>query len=256
MNLTGGTPQALALIEKLKLSGNLIDVYDYQRLKGLNDYPCVTVEVMDDLDKKYGTNYHHHLLAIFVDENVSGEDLVSIYPEFAEKFNQETIQPTLIFINLATRQIFTCTRVHNGNISTSFLPHPSGISDINSTERFLFVDKDLAERTKLFEGMDYASVVTHLTAALENIAYADYNLVYREIDSGHVQTMLAKGADENGLFYKDSLDDDDEGISEEELNEVIQEIDDLQYSLSEGISSIADFFPARSISYENFARDD
>ena len=61
MKPIGGTPQALALIQKLTASGNLIDIYDRERIKALKEPSIITLEMMDEFDNKYGTNYHHHL---------------------------------------------------------------------------------------------------------------------------------------------------------------------------------------------------
>ena len=121
MKLTGGTPRALALIKKLNASGNLIDVYDRDRIESNQNNSLVDLDMMDAFDKKYGTEYHHHLLAIFIDESISTKELLSVYPDFGEVFNDESIKPNLIFINLATQQILSVTK-KVGDVAESFIP--------------------------------------------------------------------------------------------------------------------------------------
>ena len=94
MRLTGGTPKALSLIQELKESGNLIDIYDRERIKATKNSSIVTLDMMDAFDKQYGTDYHHHLLAIFVDDNVDANKLIDVYPDFEEKFNNKVYKPT------------------------------------------------------------------------------------------------------------------------------------------------------------------
>lgn len=253
MKFTGGTPKALALIKKLKASGNLIDIYDRERLKSLKAPELLDLAMMDLFDKQYGTDYHHHLLVIFVDDGVDGDELISVYPPFAEKFNDKVFKPTLIFINLATQQIYTVSRVRKGGILTDFVPHPSGISDIDSVERLMYIDEGLSDRARQLEKMDYAKVMLALTGSLEQLADADYNLVYRDIDSGHIQEMLSNGPNQEGYYMKPTLSDDEELLSQEELDEAIEEISDYEYQLSSSIELFSSFFSGRQINIESFA---
>lgn len=262
MKLIGGTPQAIALIERLKKSGNLIDVYDRDRVKNAKNPSLVNIKMMDKFDKKYGTEYHHHLLAIFVDEEVDANELIAVYPEFEEKFNDKVYEPKLLFINLATHQIFAYTIARKGNVMPDFIPHPIGKKEADVYERMSFIDVNATERWESLIRLDFAEVIDRLSGALETIANADYNLVYREIDSGHIQEMLATGPNKHGLYIKDSWgseeddDEDAEGITQEELDYAIEEIEDLESDLSCGIKTIADFFPDRAIDYDNFCRDE
>jgi hypothetical protein len=262
MKLNGGTPAALKLIKKLTDSGNLIDVYSRERIKSEKEPYLVTLEMMDDFDKRYGTEYHHHLLAIFIDYGINREELISVYPDFAEVFNDEVFEPSLIFINLSSQQIYTSSRARKGNTVNRFVPHPSGIKDINSIERRMFRDDSFHERNELLKKLDHSGVIDILDDALGMISSADYDLVYREIDSGHIQEMLARGPNKHGVYIKDSWgneeddDDQEDGISQDELNEAINEIEELEESLSEGLEVFSKFFPERAIDLENFARDD
>lgn len=245
MKLNGGTPAALKLIKELTDSGNLIDVYDRERVKANPHSIFINLKMMDEFDKEHGTKYHHHLLAIFVDDEVSGKELINVYPPFAECFNEKVFEPHLIFINLATKQIAAYTISRKGGFHSKFIPH--------------LENADWEDQDELFRSLDFADFITQLRDTLEIIPNADYNLVYREIDSGHVQDMLARGPNVNGLYYKDSWDNDDEdefGITQEELDSAIEEIEDLEADLKFAVEIFANEFPSRAISYDNFAIDD
>lgn len=262
MKLNGGTPAALALIKKLTDSGNLIDVYDRERIELEQEPYLVTLDMMNEFDKKHGTEYHHHLLAIFIDDGVDIKELISVYPDFAEVFNSEVHEPSLIFINLATQQVYACTRTRKGRTTNTFIPHPSGIKEIGSVAKSMYRDERAEERNDFLRKLDYAGVIDTLDDALGTISGADYDLVYREIDSGHIQDMLARGPNKHGVYIKDSWGDEEEdneqedGISQDELDDAIDEIEDLESSLSDGLETFSKFFPERAIDLDNFYRED
>ena len=269
MKLTGGTPRALALIKKLNASGNLIDVYDRDRIESNQNNSLVDLDMMEAFDKKYGTEYHHHLLAIFIDESISTKELLSVYPDFGEVFNDESIKPNLIFINLATQQILSVTK-KVGDVAESFIPHPSGIKDLSSFDRLMYVDKFMEKRNEEFRKLDFADVIDSLINALADISYANYNLVYREIDSGHIADMLSRGPNIHGLFTKEpwdgmslvnyDVDDDDsedqEGYTQLELNDALAQIESLSEDLDRGIDIFSKFFAKRPIDYDYFCSQD
>lgn len=261
MTPRGGTPEAIALINQLKKSGNLIDVYDRERIQSEEAPYLVTSEMMDEFDKKYGTEYHHHLLAIFIDDSVDIQELISVYPDFAEVFNSEVYEPSLIFINLATQQVYACTRTRKGRTTNTFIPHPSGIKEIGSVLKSMYRDEHAEERNDILRKLDYAGVIDILDDALGTISSADYDLVYREIDSGHIQDMLARGPSKHGVYIKDSWgdeedDEQEDGITQDELDDAIEEIEDLESDLTDAIEVFSKFFPERAIELENFLRDD
>lgn len=262
MKPNGGTQAALALIKKLKDSGNLIDVYDRDRIESEQDPYLVTLEMMNEFDKKHGAEYHHHLLAIFIDDGVDIKELISVYPDFAEVFNSEVYEPSLIFINLATQQVYACTRTRKGRTTNTFIPHPSGIKEIGSVTNGMFGDEHAEERNGLLKKLDFADVIDTLDDALGTISSADYDLVYREIDSGHIQDMLARGPNKHGVYIQDSWGDEErdneleDGITQEELDEAIEEIEELESDLTDALEVFSKFFPERAIELENFLRDE
>jgi hypothetical protein len=260
MKLNGGTPAALKLIKKLTASGNLIDIYDRERIKAEKEPYLVTLEMMDEFDKNHGTEYHHHLLAIFIDDDVDSKELISVYPDFAEVFNSQVYEPSLIFINLATHQVYACTRTRKGRTTSTFIPHPSGIKEIGSTAKLMFTDDLAQERYDLLRQLDYASVIDIFENTLETIARSDYDLVFREIDSGHIQDMLARGPNKHGVYIKESWgdeeDEQEDGITQEELDDAIEEIEDLESDLTDALEVFSKFFPEREIGLDNFLRDD
>ena len=68
MKITGGTPEALKLIEQLKASGNLIDVYTKEWMTKANNSGFNAKE-FDLLVKRYGENFANHLLVVWVQYN-------------------------------------------------------------------------------------------------------------------------------------------------------------------------------------------
>ncbi len=261
MKLAGGTKKALTLLDKLRESGNLIDVYNLSWIRDKKNVSFITPQMLNEFDKKYGDEYHHHLLAIFIDDSVSGQELIDVYPDFDEKFNDQVFKPTLIFINLFSQQVLAITRVRKGNVVSDFVPHPSGIKDSNSFDRRCFIDKQYQARKNAMHQLDYANVINRLTTAMEQIAFADYNLVYREIDSGHIQDLLAKGPNRKG-FYELAIWDEDEDssntklLSKRDLDFAINEIKELESTLQKGIDTIANFFPNRPVTFDDFVRDE
>jgi hypothetical protein len=261
MKINGGTPAALKLIKELTDSGNLIDIYDRERIKAEKEPYLVTLEMMDEFDKKHGTQYHNHLLAIFIDDGVDTKELISVYPDFAEVFNSQVYEPSLIFINLATHQVYACTRTRKGRTISTFIPHPSGIKEIGSVAKSMYIDDLAQERNDLLRKLDYASVIDIFENTLATIASSDYDLVYREIDSGHIQDMLARGPNKHGVYIKESWGDEEEdeqedGITQDELDDAIEEIEDLESDLTDALEIFSKFFPERAIELENFLRDD
>ena len=265
MKPTGGTPKALSLIEKLTATGNLIDIYDRERIKALKTPTIVTLDLMNDFDEKYGTDYHHHLLALFIDDAVSGEELIDVYPEFQETFNLDNYQPVLIFFNLDIQKICVITRRRKGNVAAELLPKSIDSKNLISSNQVHFVDESLKYRLGDFFKLDFADTVLSLSIAFEKIANADYNLVYRDLDSQLIEEMLAKGPNKFGRYINkswsdneddDDDDDEDDGFSLEELEEANSEIKELDENLSLGIETIGNFFHMRQISYDNFATDD
>jgi hypothetical protein len=59
---------AIALFEKLKSSGHLIDVYDFDRVNSdKSDDAPFSISDTEGFDEHFGLSYRNHLFAIFVD---------------------------------------------------------------------------------------------------------------------------------------------------------------------------------------------
>ena len=124
----------------------------------------------------------------------------------------------------------------------------------------MYIDDLAQERNDLLRKLDYASVIDIFENMLATIASSDYDLVYREIDSGHIQDMLSRGPNKHGVYIKESWGDEEEdeqedGITQDELDDAIEEIEDLESDLTDALEIFSKFFPERAIELENFLRD-
>jgi len=65
----------------------------------------------------------------------------------------------------------------------------------------------------------------------------------------------------HGVYIKESWGDEEEdeqedGITQDELDDAIEEIEDLESDLTDALEIFSKFFPERAIELENFLRDD
>jgi hypothetical protein len=100
MKITNGTPQAMKLLEELKKSGDLVDVYSadfFNRQPTYDEDPLApfTKGAMDAIeevenDPDESAKPKNHLLFIFVDEYKKDilEKLKAVYPPLQEIFKQ------------------------------------------------------------------------------------------------------------------------------------------------------------------------
>jgi hypothetical protein len=228
---------AIALIEKLKSSGHLIDVYDFDRVNSdkSDDAPFTTSD-LEGFDEDYGLNYRNHLLAIFVDKDLDVRQLINLYPPFSSHFESVSFTPHLIFINLKSQSIIVVKFTGRGRVGSFLLPN---------------TDTDFDK----FQELDYAGVVYSLTDALTRIAEADYNMVYTEIDEGHIQQADAEGPDSDGMYLVGTHGDDGEGITAKELSLAKSELENHKNFLDDGLYEFRRFFSLRKIQFDNFQAD-
>ena len=164
MNITDGTPEAMTLIEQLKSQSLLVSFYDedfHKSLKKRNRY------VMDDsfkiLDEKFGDDYRNHLLGIYVAPGFDHQELVSLYPPLAPRFEDKDFPPVFIFINLAIQEAWTVKQTRKG----------SAIIIADDGQVF---DEEIFERgapVKDFLKIDHWGIVRRIYIALERISRAE-----------------------------------------------------------------------------------
>jgi DNA-binding transcriptional regulator YhcF (GntR family) len=72
--------------------------------------------------------------------------------------------------------------------------------------------------------------------------------------------MLARGPNKHGVYIKESWgdeeDEQEDGLTQDELDDAIEEIEDLESDLTDALEGFSKFFPERAIELENFLRDD
>jgi hypothetical protein len=237
MSEINGSPSAVALIQKLKSSGHLVDVYDFHRVSTEKSEDLLfSASDMEGFDEDFGLNYRNHLLAIFVDEEFDTKELINLYPPFALHFSSNSFAPHLIFINLYTRSALVVKLIGRGLISSHLLPDEN--ADLNK-----------------FQELDHAGVIYCLTDSFKNIAEADYNMVYTEIDEGHIQQADSEGPDADGMYLVGSHGDDQEGITASELASAKAELEQRNILIDDGLYEFRRIFPLRKIEFENFAKN-
>jgi len=185
---------------------------------------CCNVKEMDGNDCHKRTDRH------------STNELIELYPPLSTHFESNSFNPHLIFINLIIRSVIVVKLIGRGRVESYLLPNTN-------------VDFDK------FQKLDHASVIKNLTDALKEIADADYNMVYTEIDEGHIQEAEAEGPDSDGMYLVGSHGDDGEGITASELATAKSELEIYTNSLDDGLYEFRIFFPLRKIQFDNFQAD-
>jgi hypothetical protein len=237
MKVKNGSPAAISWIQKLKSSGHLVDIYDFDRLASdQSDHLPLETSDLEGFDEEFGTSYRNHLLAVFIDDELDLKELTKLYPPLSKHFDSDTYTPHLIFINLMMQSLMVVKLFGKGRVGSVMLPDS---------------ESDQAKFTEL----DYAGVVERLTDALTSIAEADYNMVYSEIDEGHIQQADEDGPDADGMYLVGTHGDDGEGITIDELKQAKNELENYSNSLDDGLCEIRKFFPKRNIDFDNFQAD-
>jgi len=237
MKLIDGTPEAMKLINELKASGDLIDVYSEEYFKKRNDDEF-NAESFHDLIKKHGEEFTHHLLVGCFHENT--EKMMSVLELAGVNDSTNPIlmrhnAPSFIFINLKNRTIL-CFGMWKRKAQTieSFLYPPN-----------IGLDKN-------FELLDYMKVINWIREGQEEIARGIHpsldGLSMGELDD------LYKGKNGNYFYDEDEGNDvdpkdEDEGISQDEINERRSELDYAEEIKEEGEYQLQYFFPQVSLDY-------
>jgi len=237
MKLIDGTPEAMKLINELKASGDLIDVYSEEYFKKRNDDEF-NKNSFRDLIKKHGDEFTHHLLVGCFHENtekmMSLLELVGIN-ESSDPILMRHNAPSFIFINLKTQSIL-CFGMWKRKAQTikKFLYPP----DIG-------LDKN-------FESLDYMKVINWIREGQEEVARGIHPTL-DGLSMGELED-LCKGKNGNYFYSEDEANevdpnDEDEGISSEEIDERCSELNYAFETQEEGEYQLQYFFPQAYLDY-------
>ena len=211
MKITGGTPEALKLIEQLKASGNLIDVYTKEWMTKANNSGFNAKE-FDLLVKRYGENFANHLLVVWLQNNDEVNNaLIKIYPPLEKILAGDGHRPNFIFINLYSKQLIVTGL---GRKNRSFV---------------IPIDEEVSLDTSNLLSNDYIKKFTSL----------DHKNVFAEI----CNSIEALGA----LFWEyDDLcnDSQDDDLSEEEGDEINNQIYELDDKKTKIANVVRNYFPS------------
>lgn len=247
---SGGTPEAIKFIKKYKKSGYVVDFYSDEHIKTLDeDYTSITTDDLENFDKKHGTSYQGHMLAIYLgDENRELlNDLSNIYLPFQRLFNLEGAyfgtphKPDLLLLNLATQEVL-CVGLGRKNRSFSFELHQylKFRTTNDSTNKGLrdFDANTTDECSEKFFELDYHRIAERTISATEELG--EHYFEYHNLP-GNADVMVTLN-EEDGLFYLDDFEDE-EGMSEEEVKELEENYANYREWIDDCIRVLREIFP-------------
>jgi hypothetical protein len=246
MKITKGTPQAMKLLEELKKSGDLVDVYSadfFNRQPTYEEDPLAPFEkgAMDAIeevesDPDENAKPKNHLLFIFVDEYKKDtlEKLKAVYPPLQKIFKQGHL-PDFLLLNLYSKQMLC---IGFGRKNRMFILDAETGKGINAFD-LCGIGDDSAYMNKFTEH-DYYDATSDFLHALSDLSIAMY-----EYDNlpGNVETVewaLNENNIRDGLHY---IEDEDDGYTTEQINEFIEKYREYQQYEDEAMKMIKVFFP-------------
>lgn len=230
MKLTGGTKEALELIEALKSTGNLIDVYSREWMASKED-GRFGVDELDALMEEHGDEFIHHLLVVMLDEynQEISEKLIAVYPPLAAVLKDNYHHADFLFINLATRQILAIGLARKNRMYMADVA--SGL-DINTHDFFN------NEYIKKFTELDHCKVVWEISDALERLGQSYYDFDHLPGNPDIIFELLSNPPEEDGLYHYDG-----ETYSRQELEDIDREMAEILDYEEEWVETLQEYFP-------------
>ncbi len=248
MPYLGGTIAAKNCITQLTALGALVDIYSNNWLAKKPDFTYFSEE---DL-----VAYHHqskgacegHLLVVStsLDLEATTRLLTAAHTGFAAYFGGQAPhhKPDLIFINLATQQIFCVglgrknyffgyaigkdqVAISDGNVKKIVRP----LLDPNSKDPTLVFMRE-------FIKYDYANVVLDLVDALFEFGTCARNWDHLPLTSDQIDEIIDQGPNDEDMY-----DIDDQMMTLEEARAVIAEFEETDDWGRENLSTLQEFFP-------------
>ena len=237
MEWIGGTKKAKKLINELIKSGDLIDVYSKEYFLKRNDDEF-NLETFEELITKNGDEFLHHILVgCFHGDHDKLMKLISLVE--IDKYKGMVLMghnaPSFLFINLRTQEIIVFGLWRRKAQTIESMIYSSGYA--SNIE---------------FEELDYLNIVENIREEFEDIARGIYptkdGLSIGELDE------LYKGKNGNFFYDEDEANvvdenDEDEGITQIEVDERYEELNYARELREEGESRLHYYFPCFSIDY-------
>lgn len=246
MKVTNGTPQAMKLLEKLKKSGDLVNVYSadfFNRQPTYEEDPSAPfskggMEMIEETEEDHDEEAKpkNHLLFIFIDQYKKDihEELKSVYPPLKKIFDMGH-EPDFLLINLFTKQMLC---VGFGRKNRLFIVDAETANVINAFD--LCGTNDDSDYIDKFIAHDVYEATSDLLHALN-----DLSVTMNEYDNlpGNEESVEWALEEENirdGLHY---IEDDDEGYTTDQINEMLVKYRQYRAQEDEAMKMINVFFP-------------
>lgn len=230
MKIKGGTKQALELIEALKSTGNLIDVYSREWMSSKED-GIYSANEYDALVEQHGDEFTHHLLVVMLDEYKQeiSEKLIAVYPPLKALLKDNYHHADFLFINLATLQILAIGLARKNSM---YMLDVGTDLDINTHDFFS------SEYIKKFTELDHCKVVWEISDALERLGQSHYDFDHLPGNPDIIFELLSNPPAEDGLYHYDG-----ETYSKQELEEIDKEMTEVLEYMEEWVETLQEYFP-------------
>lgn len=234
MSLKLNSPEQLEFYEELKKEGKLVDFYSENHKAIIENYGD---DWLKELDEEHGPAYRNHMLMaqmLYWSDKQRGK-LFDLFPSLKAQFLAGKHHPTILFFNLATQQIL-CVGLGRKNRSFYFDSETDGDvkpshDDVTPTPYF-----------KSFCELDHHRFIVDALEYLEAFGSSHYewSCLQNEED---IRELLEEEPSDDGQYRFEDEDDDSDGHSKEELEEILEEIDRLNMYMDDAKNFFVRFFP-------------
>jgi len=234
------------LLDKLKKSGDLVDVYSddfFNRQPTYDEDPLAPFakENMESVKETESDNYEkakpkNHLLFIFVDQYKKDihEELTTVYPPLKKIFDIGHL-PDFLLLNLYTKQMLC---VGLGRKNRLFIIDAGAGTSINAFD-LTGISDDSEYMDKFLENDIYDSV-SDLIHALYELSIAMYEYDNLPGNEELVEWALEEENTRDDLHY---IEGDDEGYTTDQINEMLGKCREYRAQEDEAMKMINVFFP-------------
>lgn len=234
MSLKLNSPEQLAFYEELKQEGKLVDFYSENQQSIIENYG---EDWLKELDEEHESAYRNHLLMaqMLYWSDVQKGKLFDLFPSLKAQFLDGKHHPSILFFNLATQQILC---VGLGRKNTSFYFDSETDGDVKPSHN----DVTPTSYFKSFCELDHHRFITDALEYLDAFGSSHYEWSCFENEED-IRELLEKGPDEDGQLRFEDENEDDDGHSKEELEEMLEEIDSLNMYMDDAKNFYVRFFP-------------
>lgn len=235
MKIASGTKAATDFLEKLKSSGDLLDVYSDEWLSKQNERSELPPHFIAAIDEEYGLDYRNHLLVLYInhDKREVIKELTNLYSPL-QKLVEGKHHPDFAFLNLATKQML-CVGLGRKNRLFAYDPAIDHRLDI-----YGLTGLGNAQYIQAFTALDHGEVVETIITALYSIGVALFEHDSQPSDHTEVYGMLQDVPDSNGLYY---FPNEADGVTRQELEEIDATYERTSESMANALAKLTQFFP-------------